>query len=77
MATCWYVIVFCWTFIAVDCTISAVVLRSLWMVVIACVIALRLGVFWNLVYSRDYGLKNGFGTGWSSVESILTSAFLR
>jgi hypothetical protein len=47
------------------------------MVVIACVIALRLGVFWNLVYSRDYGLKNGFGTGWSSVESILTSAFLR
>jgi len=50
-----------------DCTVSAVVLRSLWIVVIAWTTALRSGVFWNLeirtLIAAIIVLIRGFGTG--------------
>jgi hypothetical protein len=49
IVTCCYIIIFCWTLIAVDYIVSAVVLRLLWIVVIIYITALRSGVFWNLV----------------------------
>ncbi|KAG9240404.1 hypothetical protein BJ878DRAFT_526270, partial [Calycina marina] len=48
MAICWCVTVFYWILISMECTASAVVLWSLWMVVMACMTALTSGVFWNL-----------------------------
>ena len=75
------VIIFCWTLIAVDCTVFAVVLRSFWIVIIVWTTALRSGMFWNLVIRTLIAaimvLTSGFGTDWSSAESIQTSAFLR
>jgi hypothetical protein len=67
MAICWCVTVFYWILIAVDYTVFAVVLRSLWMVVIACITALMSGVFWNLamrtLMAAIMVLTSGFGTG--------------
>ena len=51
------------------------------MVVIAYMTALTSGVFWNLamrtLMAAIMVLTSGFGTGWSSADSIQTSAFLR
>jgi len=81
MATCPCEAVFCWIVIAVDFIISALVFRSFWMVVMACMMVVTYGVFWNLairtLMAANKDLNSGFGHGWSSAESIQASAFLR
>lgn len=76
-----YVIVFCWTLITVNYTISTVILRLFWTVIRAYLTALIFGVFWNLVIRTLMAaiivLINGVGTGWFSAKSIQASAFLR